>query len=540
MGIGNNKGTTPLPTPTKQTEPKVETENMYLTGLVYRNNNEIMLLAQDSGPVVLSDKNRYFDDLIDYAIIQVGVTAIAESYPGQTAAESVRVLDKVMTKEDAEKYEQMLTDMIDMGHTPADDVLDSIWTDINAALGAQEEPEPVVEDKEYKAFNLTNTDEKTYWYNRSVLMDNLVKKNGDNTIFSPMSLDLALGLTYNGAAGETLETLQQYLAMSQDDYNEWAKEYIGQNNETAEYKDNDNSENPFSYMELANSLWINSADGVELLEDYQKKVSGIFDASVESLPFDTAMVEKANNWVKEKTHNEIESILTEAPVDSPVVLMNALYFNGKWVEPFENYQVKDCDFTNADGSVSTITGMYETDDYYYCKENNTEFFLKRYTGGGSFGKNYVFVGILPENINEFSFADFDMNAILNIGNDSSVTKMSRQKLNIMIPKFDIDCQTNGINNLMTEMGLDLNNYPNIANAPLCVSDIIQKTTVNMMESGTIAAAVTAIVMETSAAVGVEPDPIDVYLNKPFAFMIVDMDANIPLFMGQVNNLPSIE
>ncbi|MCF0114795.1 MAG: serpin family protein [Erysipelotrichaceae bacterium] len=336
----------------------------------------------------------------------------------------------------------------------------------------------------------------------NILMDNL--DEGENLLFSPLSLNLALGLCANGASEELREAFEAYFGMSLEEVNEYANQLIEGSN---------------GAVELANAFYLN--ENLKARSEYIKTLDQYYHAECESVKFDEAFMHKANDWCNEKTHGMIKSILDE-PVaeDTITMLLNALYFKGSWSKPYEDGQVMETEFTLKDGTVVNVEGMYSTENVYLENEYATGF-MKYYDEEG-----YCFIGILPKKTGEFKFSELDVKSLLD--------SVEYRDVDVMLPKFEMNGNY-ALTEVLPKVGLGnlfkggLTNI--VENGDLSVSSVIQKTAIKVDEVGTEAAALTEVIM-TMGALPVEMEAKEVYLNRPFAYLIYDTNNGQILFAGK--------
>ena len=341
--------------------------------------------------------------------------------------------------------------------------------------------------------------------NIGIVIDKL--DNGENVLYSPLSLNFALGLISEGASDSVKKDFENYFGLSFDEYNNFYKDYIT------------NADNT---IEIANAFFIKK--GNTLNKDFAKAIAEDYQAEYEALKFDKAFVEKANKWCSDKTHGMIKSILDKEP-NADAVALNALYFNGKWKETYNKKDIRETTFKLTDNETKEVSGLYSTENYY-LENDKAKGFMKYYDGN-----RYAFVGILPNDEDaSFKFSDLDIKSLL----DSK----EELKVNVMIPKFTFD-NKNDLESLVGSLGLEsilkTNAFDKIINeAPMSVTKIIQKTKIELDENGTKAAAVTEIEMLKNAVAKIDETK-QVYLDRPFAFLIYDTEKDVVLFAGKVVN-----
>lgn len=354
----------------------------------------------------------------------------------------------------------------------------------------------------------------------------------DKMLISPLSAAAALSMTANGADTKTLEEMEQVLGngLSIDELNEYFSWFM--QNLPNEKK---------SKVEIANSIWFRDCEWFEVYDSFLEKNKQYFDSEIYKSPYDATTVQDINSWVNQKTKGMIPQLIDDpnafADPLSCMTLINTLFFEADWVNPYKDSS--DTNFTNAAGVKKTVEGLWAGSDNYYELDNALAF-KKPYVGG------YKFVGILPDegiSLDEY-IASIDPEKLAS--QLSTPGDMDNTVVSTMIPKFsyDYDCS---LKEALKALGMKSQwNYNtadftkigkiNIPDYALYIDDVIQKTNIELTEKGTKAAAATAVMMMAGA--GIDPNPpryINIYLNRPFVYMIVDSN-DIPAFIGCVYDL----
>lgn len=348
--------------------------------------------------------------------------------------------------------------------------------------------------------------------NIEYIMDQLTVDT-KNTVLSDTSLNMALGLASLGSAGETRDVFSNYFGNDVDVMNNYHSNLI------KSYANDDT-------LSFANSVWAD--DKFILKDDYIKLVEDYYDGTSQSLDFsDDKSVDVINDWCKEKTNGLIPSIVSsDSLAQSDAILTNALYFNGKWVEPFNESQViDDQNFTTFDGTTQKVTMMNGTSDIYYENDYATAF-GKMYEGEG-----IEFIGILPKQEGTYSLQELDLDSLLDGCSSCDVI--------FGMPKFKVE-DSNSLTDVLKTLGFeDIFNgncdFSGMIDESIRFTDVIQKTYVDVNEEGTEAAAVTAVEI-AKCALPSEEGPKEVILNRPFTFMIYDTVNDECLFIGNMNTL----
>jgi serpin B len=291
-----------------------------------------------------------------------------------------------------------------------------------------------------------------------------------------------------------------------------------------------NVESNFEYnkyktvFEIANSIWINNQSSP--LSSYIQKVNS-FNPELQNVNFaDTEkIVADINTWCKLKTHDMIEQVVTENSFtpNSKTVLVNAIYFESPWLEPWNisNDKTFNCfDETKEVKMIETVT------PYYYENDKATAF-------GAVYKNGLLFIGILPKNNGEFTVSELSLKELL----DSQTMDYD---VTAKMPAFKFDNEVEGLVEALKDTGYGILFDSSVCmfsqmleNEPLFISDIIQIDAIEVDENGTKAAAATAVIMDTNSAIMEEPKTKDVVLDRPFVFLIYDPVMEQIVFLGKV-------
>ena len=353
----------------------------------------------------------------------------------------------------------------------------------------------------------------------------LLRQTADEggVLLSPVSLLYALGMTANGASGETLAQLEQVTGMTRDALNDYLYTYrMSLPENTKKCK-----------LSLANSLWVR--DSFRMEDSFLDACVSYYDAEVYRSAFDATMVRDLNHWVDSKTDGMIDKLLEQAPSERTMLyLVNAVCFDAKWQEPYEKSQIQEgAAFTAIDGTRQTADLLWSQESLYLSDDNTTGF-MKYYDGG-----RYAFVGLLP---NEgVSIADYvagltggKLHALLNDPQHGTVeAAIPRFKASSSLELSDA-LKAMCVTDAFDSAAADLRAMGGAPNDQLYVGAVLHKTYLELDENGTKAAAVTAVVADAGSA---EPPEVHrVVLDRPFVYMIVDTHANLPLFLGTVTTM----
>lgn len=342
-------------------------------------------------------------------------------------------------------------------------------------------------------------------------------------LLSPLSVLYALGMTANGASGETLKQIENAAGMSLTELNDYLYTFrmsLPANSKSAR-------------LSLADSLWLRDVFRAE--DDFLRACVNYYGAEVYRSAFDATLPADVNAWVEKHTDGMIDAILPEdAPSEVTMLyLINAAAFDAKWETSYEKGSVRSGTFHSADGAEQDAEFMWGEENIYLSGHGATGF-LKPYAGG-----RYAFAALLPDE--GVTLAEF-LSGLNGTKLYDLINQHHYSKVETALPKFTGSTEleliptleTMGITDLFDLSAADLRGLGSTANNTLYVSAVRHSTFIEVDESGTRAAAVTAVEANTNAD---EPGPEQkVVLDRPFLYMIVDTHACLPIFVGTVTTL----
>lgn len=341
-------------------------------------------------------------------------------------------------------------------------------------------------------------------------------------VISPLSASYALSMLANGAAGNTQAEILNALGigqMSMSDANalhQRMMERLGSMDKTAQVK-------------IANMMWMNPT--FKPLDTYKQTLQTNYAADLMQNSAVTA-VPVINKWCADKTNGLIGDLLNPGDLgpETRMMLLNALYFKGMWSSPFDRKLTAKETFHNADRTQSTVDMMNATGDYRYYEGKHFTLAELPY-GNGAFYSQFILPAkdvSLDDCIKEFVTTNWDE---VDAGG-------SLMKLQLKMPKFKIEVNKQ-LNEVMQALGINgaflpSADFSNLSDEPLLVGSIIQAATFAVDEESTKAAAVTGVIMVTSAGPIVSTK--NFYLDRPFLFLLRERSTGAILFMGKVAKL----
>ncbi len=351
------------------------------------------------------------------------------------------------------------------------------------------------------------------------------RDEGANNIFiSPLSVSLALGMTLNGADGETYEAMRQTLersGLSETEINASYRSLI----------DLLRGLDPKVVFEIANSIWYRQ--GFEVEQPFLDANEDYFDSEVRDLDFsDPRSVDVINGWVDEKTHGKIEEILQEIDPAVVMYLINAIYFNGTWTYEFDPDDTQERPFTNGNGERTDVPMMEQQAELAYFETERFQAVDLPY--GDSLYSMSVIVPRDGEDLQSL-IDDLDQETW-----DDWTGRFEATDVSLRLPKFKLEYEKK-LNEILGAMGMDIAfdgaraDFTRIRRSGgLWIDYVLHKTFVEVDEEGTEAAAVTVVAIAECAGCG--GSQVTMHVDRPFLFFIRERHSGTILFAGMVVSL----
>lgn len=346
--------------------------------------------------------------------------------------------------------------------------------------------------------------------------------DGGNVLLSPVSVLCALAMTANGAAGETKSQMEDALGLPVEDLNVYLQAYSDALPEDKEAR-----------CSLANSVWFRDAgERLTMEQTFLDTCADYYGADLFRAPFDDSTLKDLNTWVSDRTDGLIPSILGDIPDSAMVYLVNALAFDGRWEAVYRENQIHEGTFTAEDGSQQSAQLMYSQEDTF-LEDDLATGFLKYYEG-----ETYAFAALLP---NEGVSLEDYIASLTGEGLRDTLTSAREEAVETAIPQFTVQFDTE-LSAALAELGMadafnasqaDFSAMGSSPDGPLYISRVLHKTFLALDAQGTRAGAATVVEVDT----GSDNSPgRTVYLDRPFLYLLVDCEANLPLFIGVVRSL----
>ena len=342
----------------------------------------------------------------------------------------------------------------------------------------------------------------------------------ENTFIAPLSVSIALGMTWNGADGETkaeMESTLKMSGMSVDEINEYYQ--IMQNSLTTVDRS--------TKLNIANSIWYK--DGYPIYPAFLDINRKYFDAEVSALDFaNPKSLDIINNWCSDKTNGLIKNPLDKIPADAIMYLINAIYFKGIWSSEFKKKDTSERDFTTANGASHKVDMMQQEQIFNYFEDEDAQYLDMPYGN-----KAFSMAVILPKQGNTIDdyLKSFDLESWSEI-----MQNLSPREIKVYFPKFKVKSKLE-LKNILATMGMPQAftpqaDFSRMSEIDLMISRIIHSTYCDVNEKGTEAAAVTIVEMIETA---MPQNPV-FNVNRPFVFIIREKSTGVILFMGKMGSV----
>ena len=398
------------------------------------------------------------------------------------------------------------------------------WSVLNSDAGLTQ---PDISDDDYATFINDANDFGLTLY-QDVNTGSSAQQNG---VFSPTSAQLALGMTYAGAVGDTAAGMKTALhdSLGSTKYfagcNRLLRDLASRNLTVTDYANNTKR------IELApaNSLWTDLTVPVKttFLDILAKQFSsGMNRVDFANQPDPSRIV--INNWVSDHTHERINDLLAQGDVDQTTrfVLVNALYLYANWADLFVKTDTQPGTFHTLASTDVTVDSMHRFGYLQYKTTTNFDLVQIPYVSG-----DLVMVVVLPRD-GQFDATRTQVSAqwVLDAKSGLASTYVS-----LTLPKFKVETGQMQLKDPLMSMGMQVAfsgsaDFTGMTNQrPLGLAAVIQKAFVGVDEDGTEAAAATAV---TGSGGAIPPTPVPFTVDRPFLFYIQDK-TGLVLFTGQV-------
>ena len=358
-----------------------------------------------------------------------------------------------------------------------------------------------------------------------------LKHQDGNLFYSPFSISAALAMTYAGARNETERQMASTLRFTLPQTSlhpafnalDLALASRGQG---AKGKDGEGFR-----LKIANALW--GQKDYQFLADFLDVLAENYGAGMRLLDFRNQPEPSRitiNDWVEDRTEDRIKDLIPQGVIDemTRLVLTNAIYFNAAWLHAFDDRSTADGQFHLLDGSHVTVPMMHQTESFGYATGDGYVAVELPYDG-----EELSMVILLPGAGKLRAFESLLSAELL----ATILGDIENENVALAMPRFEFKSELR-LRETLAAMGMPVA-FSGMAdfsgmtgNRDLQIAEVLHQAFVSVDESGTEAAAATAVVMRDSAA---PQQPVQVTLDRPFVFLIRDVETGAVLFAGRVVN-----
>ncbi|RPJ34893.1 MAG: serpin family protein [Verrucomicrobiaceae bacterium] len=377
----------------------------------------------------------------------------------------------------------------------------------------------------------------------------VLAEDGGNRLASPWSIQSALAMTYAGAAGKTKEEMAKVLHFTADEtalhagFQAIAADLSEQARGSREQLDAPGrSGGPNTPLEINAANRLFGQDGYPFEKPFLEFIEKSYGAPLEKMDF-TKQAEacrgRINQWVEEQTKDRIKDLIPPGLLDEEtrLVLTNAIYMKAPWAAEF----VEDAEapfFVNGVKEVK-LPGLVKRESFGYRKIPGGALVSVPYAGGG-----LQFLLMIPDEKDGLAALEKTLTA----GVLTEAAALPPQDIRLHFPKFKLEPESILLAENLTAMGM-----PSAFNKPrgsadfsrmaprkpddyLCISEVVHKAFIAVDKHGTEAAAATAVIMARATSMPVEPaEPLEIRVDRPFAFAIQHVSSGACLFLGRVTD-----
>lgn len=353
----------------------------------------------------------------------------------------------------------------------------------------------------------------------------------DNVFTSPVSVHLALEMTYMGAEGETEKEMKDVLKIGGLEKCESAA--------LANRLMDQLGRIPDSNVDLANSIW--AREGLPFKKVFLEIGEDFFGARVSELDFSSPQAVKTiNGWVSDNTRGKIDRIVKQLNPLDVMVLLNAIYFEAPWSEQFKEENTEEGPFYLEAGSQKDLPMMSQSGSFRFLETEDFKLIRLPYGKTESLAA-YI---LLPEE--KFGLRELT-DRITGKSWKSWLSRLNQSRGRIVLPRFELSYDKE-LNEPLKDLGMelafdrtraDLTGIIDLPTQNAYVSKVRHKTLLEVTERGTKAAGVTSVKVGLTS-LGPSQDSFEMVVDHPFLFAIRHEETGALLFLGGINNPKRIE
>lgn len=360
-------------------------------------------------------------------------------------------------------------------------------------------------------------------------------ENGENIFISPYSMAIAISMLDNGAEGKSKEEIEQMLGIEDlENWNACVSYYMSFHKEDS------------SKLLTANSLWLSEdialSDNAE--NDFFYLVKQYYHAEKKQMDLASEdAMKQINRWVSDNTKGMIDSILDEPlEKDTKMALLNAVYFKGKWKEQFDEGNTRKEPFYGKDKTSQTDMMFQTNTTYKYIEKDSIKAIELPYENGKT--AMDIFIPISNGEKDEKSKNISELFSSLSIEEKTelftALSEADEQTISVLeLPKFESEYGVRDISEALQAIGMETpfsaSEFSKIS-PDIKVEKVLHKAKIQVDEKGTKAAAVTMVTQTNGIELYVDEERKEFIVDQPFIFVIRDVENDMILFMGSIQNL----
>ncbi|HEV2480672.1 MAG TPA: serpin family protein [Puia sp.] len=348
--------------------------------------------------------------------------------------------------------------------------------------------------------------------------------SGTNTLISPLSIYLALDMTYNGAAGSTADSMAATLQLSGIP--------LGQLNAVSHaLLQQLPKEDSKVQLNIANAIWYATTFPAPA-SGFTDSITHSYHGALQSLDFtNPGSLNTINSWVSKNTAGKIPKLLNQLNPTLVMLLVNAIYFNGSWLNGFQPGATQNGAFSTSGGNSVVVPYMNQTVLLRLHADSNLTMVEMPYGTGKAFDMYLVLPASQTQPINSF------ISGLSATNLDQALSSLDSARIALSMPKWEYSYAIDNMQPELTAMGMGIA-FGNSANfsamypgQSTAISQVTHKTYISVSENGTTAAAVTDVGVVTTVA----PAILALKFDRPFVYLIRERSTGMILFIGVVND-----
>ncbi|AMV38975.1 serpin family protein [Planctomyces sp. SH-PL62] len=360
--------------------------------------------------------------------------------------------------------------------------------------------------------------------------------DGGNIFCSPLNVATAVEMTAAGAKGETAEQIARTLHL--DGLGDAAHDGLGGLVDavrgSSKPRPEGEAEDRSTGLWTANAGWFDGSE--KILPDFTARLERSYRAEPHLVDFahsPDAARETINRWVAEQTRDKIRDLLKPEHVrpGTSFILTSAIYFKGLWAFPFAAKATTDDEFRAAGGSVP-IKMMHQTATRLaYFEDDAVQVVALPYRDS-----SLDMLVVLPRKVDGLG----ELEAALTAEKiDAWSSGLRPGRVRMSLPRFKSTAEFD-LKEVLSKLGMPSAFDPARADFSgitgdrgVYLSAVVHKAFVEVEETGTEAAAATAVVGVRSAAISPQRE-YQFRADRPFLYLIRDRQAGAVLFMGRLS------